>query len=99
MTDSPLGPLLAARTPRGLVRLAYLEAGDEDEVLGALAARVSPRLLEDPGALDDVRRELDAYFDGRARGFTIPIIARTRIAIGSSNMSPRPRITVIRKPK
>lgn len=73
MTDSPLGPLLAARTARGLVRLAYLEAGDQDEVLGALAARVSARVVEAPGALDDVRRELDAYFDGRARGFTVLI--------------------------
>ncbi len=77
VTDSPLGPLLAARTARGLVRLAYLEGGGEDdpegEVLRALAARVSPRLLEAPGALDDVRRQLDAYFDGRARAFTVPI--------------------------
>ena len=30
-----------------------------------LAARVSPRMLEAPARLDDVRRELDEYFAGR----------------------------------
>ena len=68
--DSPLGPLLVAATPRGLVRLAYTPG---DEVLEDLAARLSPRVLEAPERLDDARRELDEYFDGRRAEFDLPI--------------------------
>jgi methylated-DNA-[protein]-cysteine S-methyltransferase len=68
--DSPLGPLVAATTPRGLVRLSY---GAEDEVLDDLAARLSPRVLEAPARLDRVRRELDEYFEGERRRFDLPI--------------------------
>jgi methylated-DNA-[protein]-cysteine S-methyltransferase len=68
--DSPLGPLLVATTPRGLVRLAY---GAPDEAIEDLADRVSPRILEAPERLDDVRRELDEYFGGKRAGFDLPI--------------------------
>jgi methylated-DNA-[protein]-cysteine S-methyltransferase len=68
--DSPAGKLLLAATPRGLVRLAYLdEPGQEDTVLEQLAARVSPRLLASGRRLDEPRRELDEYFAGNRRQF------------------------------
>ena len=41
IVDSPLGPLVAAATPRGLVRLAYTGSRSESEVLEDLAARLS----------------------------------------------------------
>jgi methylated-DNA-[protein]-cysteine S-methyltransferase len=72
--DSPLGTLVAARTDRGLVRLAYEEFnGGLDPVLEHLARRVSPRIVEAPARLDDVRRELDEFFAGSRRGFDVPI--------------------------
>jgi methylated-DNA-[protein]-cysteine S-methyltransferase len=71
--DSPLGPLIVAATPRGLVRVAYTEAESQDEVLANLAARVSPRMLEAPARVDEPRRELDEYFAGRRREFDLPI--------------------------
>ena len=71
--DSPLGPLVVAATPRGLVRLAYTDAGDQDDVLADLAGRLSPRILEAPERLDEARRELDEYFEGRRAGFDLPI--------------------------
>jgi methylated-DNA-[protein]-cysteine S-methyltransferase len=67
--DSPLGELLVAVTPRGLVRLAYDEEAVEDIVLADLAERVSPRVLRVPERTDAVRRELDDYFAGRRHGF------------------------------
>ncbi|MGI8594391.1 MAG: methylated-DNA--[protein]-cysteine S-methyltransferase [Solirubrobacteraceae bacterium] len=70
--DSPLGPLLAAATPRGLVRLAY-DHNDFDAVLDRLAARTSPRVIEAPGRLDEVRRELEDYFAGDRRHFELAI--------------------------
>jgi methylated-DNA-[protein]-cysteine S-methyltransferase len=71
--DSPLGPLTVAVTPRGLVRVAYTESRSQDEVLQELAAKVSPRVLEAPARLDDTRRELDEYFEGRRTDFDLPI--------------------------
>jgi methylated-DNA-[protein]-cysteine S-methyltransferase len=70
--DSPIGTLLAAATPRGLVTLAYADAGP-GPVLARLATRVSPRIVEAPGALDAVRRELDEYFEGRRTRFDLPL--------------------------
>jgi methylated-DNA-[protein]-cysteine S-methyltransferase len=71
--DSPLGPLLLAATPRGLVKVAYLDSENEDEVLDRLAAKISPRVLVAPRQLDQPRRELDQYF-ARARDyFEIPL--------------------------
>ena len=72
MVDSPLGPLLAAGTEGGLVMLAYTDDGIDDR-LARIAATVSPRILEAPARLDPARRELDEYFEGRRRGFTLPI--------------------------
>ncbi|MGO9498062.1 MAG: methylated-DNA--[protein]-cysteine S-methyltransferase [Solirubrobacteraceae bacterium] len=72
--DSPVGKLLLAVTPKGLVRLAYLEGGEgEAEVLEELATKVSPRVLAAPTRLDDPRRELDQYFAGRRRDFDLPL--------------------------
>jgi methylated-DNA-[protein]-cysteine S-methyltransferase len=71
-TDSPFGPLLLARTPRGLVRVS-LPAYDPDEALEELAARISPRVLEAPAQLDEVRRQLDLYFAGRLTEFDLPL--------------------------
>jgi methylated-DNA-[protein]-cysteine S-methyltransferase len=70
--DSPLGPLVAAGTARGLVMLAY-EDERTDELLERLAERISPRVLEAPARLDPLRRELGEYFAGRRQRFDIPI--------------------------
>jgi methylated-DNA-[protein]-cysteine S-methyltransferase len=75
--DSPVGRLLVAVTPRGLVRLAYLDVADagedEETVLAQLASTVSPRVLAAPRKLDEPRRELDQYFAGRRRQFELPL--------------------------
>jgi methylated-DNA-[protein]-cysteine S-methyltransferase len=74
LVDSPVGTLVAAATPRGLATLSYEDHhGGTDAVLDWLAAKLSPRMLEAPARLDDVRRELDEYFEGRRRDFDLPI--------------------------
>ena len=70
--DSPLGRLLLAATPAGVVRVAF-PVEDLDAVLEMLAARVSPRVLRAPARLDGVARELDEYFAGRRRAFDVPV--------------------------
>jgi methylated-DNA-[protein]-cysteine S-methyltransferase len=71
--DSPLGPLLVATTPRGLVRLAYIDYTDADAVLENLAVIISPRIMAAPRRLDEPRRELDEYFAGRRESFDLPV--------------------------
>jgi methylated-DNA-[protein]-cysteine S-methyltransferase len=70
---SPVGELLLARTPRGLAMVSYVDPFPLDESLEALARRISPRVIEDPAALDDVRRQLDEYFRRRRHDFEIPL--------------------------
>ena len=70
--DSPVGPLLLAATPRGIVRLAY-DVEDHDRVLESLAGRLSPRVLRAPSRLDAAARELEEYFAGRRRVFDLPL--------------------------
>jgi methylated-DNA-[protein]-cysteine S-methyltransferase len=75
--DSPFGRLLVARTDRGVVRLALpSHRGDQrtdDEVLEDLARFVSPRVLESPARLDEERRELEDYFEGKRDHFDVPV--------------------------
>ncbi len=70
--DSPVGTLLLAATPRGLVRVAYDVEG-HDRVLEILAGRLSPRVLRAPRRLDAAARQLEEYFDGRRRSFDLPL--------------------------
>jgi methylated-DNA-[protein]-cysteine S-methyltransferase len=70
--DSPVGTLLLAATPRGLVRVAYDIEG-HDRALEILASQLSPRVLRAPGRLDAAARELEEYFGGRRRSFGLPL--------------------------
>src|SRR5690242_8189604 len=70
--DTPLGRLLLAATPAGLVRVAF-PVEDADAVLASLATQVSPRVLRAPARLDVVARELDEYFAGRRHAFDVPV--------------------------
>ena len=73
--DSPIGQLLVAATEQGLVRVAYPGQG-HDAALAQLAELVSPRILDAPGRLDGVARQLDEYFSGRRRAFDVPLDLR-----------------------
>ena len=73
VADTPIGPLTLAATPAGLVSVGF---GREDDVLPALAARISPRVVHLPARFDRVRRELDEYFAGRRHHFDVPLDRR-----------------------
>lgn len=70
--ESPFGPLLLVATPTGLVRIAFEREG-HDEVLTALAAEVSPRILHSGRGTDEAARQLGEYFDGRRRDFDLDL--------------------------
>ncbi|MFE3292116.1 methylated-DNA--[protein]-cysteine S-methyltransferase [Rhodococcus sp. NPDC059234] len=70
--DSPVGQLLLAATPRGLIRVAYANE-DHEKVLATLTHKVSPRILRAPRRLDTVARELDEYFSKRRQSFDLDL--------------------------
>jgi len=70
VTHSPVGDLFIAATPRGLCRISYTVEGQDEAVARIFGARV----LRMP--LDEVRRELDEYFEGRRREFDLPLDLR-----------------------
>lgn len=73
--DTPVGTLLLAATPEGLVRVAYASE-NHDLVLERLVRSVSPRILLAPARLDRVAREIEEYFAGRRSRFEAPLDLR-----------------------
>jgi methylated-DNA-[protein]-cysteine S-methyltransferase len=72
VVDSPIGPLLVAASERGLCRISF-DPEPEAEA-ERLARAFGLRVLRAP--LDEPRRELDEYFEGRRRDFELPIDLR-----------------------
>lgn len=70
--DTPIGNLLLASTEAGLVRVAF-EIEGYDQILGILATKLSPRILQAPAKLDEVARQLDEYFAGTRHEFQLPL--------------------------
>jgi methylated-DNA-[protein]-cysteine S-methyltransferase len=68
--DTPLGTGLVAATRRGLVRVA-LPNEPQERALERLAQRISPRVMEYRPRLDEARRELEEYFEGRRERFEV----------------------------
>ena len=68
--ESPIGSLVLAATPGGLLTVSYRPV---DAVLGELATRVSPRVVAAPTRLDAVRHQLDDYFAGGRRRFDLAL--------------------------
>ena len=71
VVDSPVGHLLIAATERGLARIHF---GAADQAEEQLAHLFGSRVLRSP--IDEVRRELDEYFEGKRREFDLPIDLR-----------------------
>src|SRR3954470_23267343 len=70
VAESPVGELFLAATDRGLCRISYTVDGQDESLAHAFGVRV----LRAP--LDDVRRELEEYFEGRRREFDLPLDLR-----------------------
>lgn len=73
--DSPLGSLLLAATPQGLLRVAY-QRENHDQVLQSLAEAVSPRILRASHRLANAAHQLDEYFAGQRKRFELPLDLR-----------------------
>jgi methylated-DNA-[protein]-cysteine S-methyltransferase len=70
LVASPVGELFVASTERGLCRISYTPEGQDEAIARVFGARV----LRSP--IDEVRRELDEYFEGRRRDFDLQLDLR-----------------------
>ncbi|MEU0092861.1 methylated-DNA--[protein]-cysteine S-methyltransferase [Kribbella sp. NPDC006257] len=68
--DTQIGTLLLAVAAGKVVASSF---GDEETMTNRLARAISPRVLRQPGALDDVRRQLDEYLAGRRHSFDLEV--------------------------
>jgi methylated-DNA-[protein]-cysteine S-methyltransferase len=76
--DSPFGKMLVAGSDRGILRVSFPHRKGTatrawEKLLEEIAEVVSPRIVEAPERLDDVRRQLDEYFEGRRHEFDLPL--------------------------
>lgn len=70
--ESPVGALLLAATDAGLVRVAFEYEGFE-AVVEQLSTRLRTHARQDARRLDEASRELERYFAGELRAFTVPV--------------------------
>jgi methylated-DNA-[protein]-cysteine S-methyltransferase len=90
-TDSPVGELLLAVTPRGLAYVAFEEESRE-KLLARLAHDLSPRILEHVAATDEVRRQLDEYFAGERTRFELRLDRRLMRGIARDVLAATARV-------
>lgn len=74
--DSPVGPLIACATNSALCGLSFSDADGLQPRLRALCERHAPTLHEGSNAvLEQLRIQLQEYFAGQRRDFTVPLSA------------------------
>ena len=71
--DSPIGPLLLAGDADGLAVLSFAGARYAGDGRPKPPVPVAAEWEPDRGGLREPRAELQAYFAGRLRGFTVPV--------------------------
>ncbi|WP_297004895.1 methylated-DNA--[protein]-cysteine S-methyltransferase [uncultured Corynebacterium sp.] len=70
--ESPIGPLLLASSPSGLVRIAFA-CEDAGAVLDSLSGGGHTVVEGTSDLLEDASTQLDEYFTGSRRGFDLPL--------------------------
>ena len=74
VVDSPVGPLFVAASDQGLASISF--DADPDDQLERLARIAGPRVLRSARSVDEARRELDQYFEGKRRAFDLSLDLR-----------------------
>jgi methylated-DNA-[protein]-cysteine S-methyltransferase len=69
--DTPVGTLLIGVTERGVCRISFDPAPEHH--LEELARVYGPRVLRSSRPIEQMRRELDEYFEGRRTEFDLPL--------------------------
>jgi len=74
VVETPIGELFVAASDRGLAAISY--DTEPEEQLERLARIAGPRVLRAPRSIDEVKRELDQYFEGRRHEFDLTLDLR-----------------------
>lgn len=75
--DSPVGPLVAAATDEGIILLEFGDLARLEEQATRLRRRFDgPLVVGDHPHLSRLGTELDEYFAGTQRDFTVPLVVR-----------------------
>ena len=74
VVDSPVGKLFVAVSDRGLCTISY--DSDPEAKLEQLARGFGARVLRAPRAVDETRRELHEYFEGKRERFDLEVDLR-----------------------
>ncbi len=74
LVDSPLGPLFVGVSERGLCTIDYDAEPEREEE--RLARHFGARVLRAAKPVDDVRRQLASYFEGKRREFELDVDLR-----------------------
>ena len=74
LVDTPLGTLLVAASGAGLCRISYDPEPEREVEL--LARALGTRILRSPKPVDEVRRQLDEYFERRRSEFDLDVDLR-----------------------
>jgi methylated-DNA-[protein]-cysteine S-methyltransferase len=74
VVESPVGPLLVAASDQGLAAISF--DSDPERQLERLARIAGPRVLRSAKSVEEARRELDEYFEGRRRAFDLALDLR-----------------------
>lgn len=72
--ESPLGPLVAGATDRGVCLLEFSDRRMLEAQLGSVRRRLGPVLPGDHPLLQQLRSELAEYFAGSRREFAVPLV-------------------------
>jgi AraC family transcriptional regulator of adaptative response/methylated-DNA-[protein]-cysteine methyltransferase len=74
--ETPLGPMAAAATDKGLCLLEYTDPNRLHAQITQLRQRIAPRIVAgDHPHLQALREQLAGYFAGTLAQFTIPLVA------------------------
>jgi AraC family transcriptional regulator, regulatory protein of adaptative response / methylated-DNA-[protein]-cysteine methyltransferase len=75
--DSPLGALIAGASPDGICLLEFPEPDRLEPQLATIRRRLGCVIEQGDGPhLDELQRELTAYFAGTLATFTVPLVMR-----------------------
>ena len=75
MLETPLGPMAAAAVDEGVCLLEYTDPARLGPQLAGLKRRVAPNVVDGTHAhLERLQTELDAYFAGALKRFTVPLV-------------------------
>ena len=72
--DSPVGVLVAGATDTGLCLLEFRDREILEAQVAKVRARVGPTVTGSNRFLVQVRKELDQYFDGARKEFSLPLV-------------------------